>query len=217
MNPVHQPGSKRETHGVNSTSRSLLARLRDNEGDAWERLVTLYTPLVYYWSRKSGLPDQEVADVVQDVFRAVSLHIADFRKNRPDDTFRGWLRVITRSKAVDHFRRQAHEPQAAGGTVAQKLLAEVPQAGFHDEHDVVTDDENDAGEQSAQHALFQQALTLIRDDFHEQTWQAFWRVVVDGQAPKDVAEELSMRVGTVRVAKCRVLQRLRRELGDLLE
>jgi DNA-directed RNA polymerase specialized sigma24 family protein len=32
-----------------------------------------------------------------------------------------------------------------------------------------------------------------------------------------VAEELKMQPGTVRVAKSRVLQRLRQELGELLE
>ena len=32
----------------------------------------------------------------------------------------------------------------------------------------------------------------------------------------DVAEELSMSPGAVRVAKCRVLRRLRAELGDVI-
>ena len=67
------------------------------------------------------------------------------------------------------------------------------------------------------HALFLRACDLIRTDFKENTWKAFWRVVVDGQSPKDVADELSMKPGTVRVAKSRVLQRLRQEMGELLE
>ena len=60
-------------------------------------------------------------------------------------------------------------------------------------------------------------MILILTNFKENTWQAFWRVVVDGQSPKDVANELSMHPGTVRVAKSRVLQRLRQEMGELLE
>ncbi|MEO2019801.1 MAG: hypothetical protein ABGZ53_36170 [Fuerstiella sp.] len=41
-------------------------------------------------------------------------------------------------------------------------------------------------------------------------------MTVDGQSPQDVGQEQSMRSGTVRVAKSRVLQRLRQEPGELL-
>jgi len=37
---------------------------------------------------------------------------------------------------------------------------------------------------------------------------------VDEQAAIDVAQDLGMSPGAVRVAKCRVLQRLREALGD---
>jgi RNA polymerase sigma-70 factor (ECF subfamily) len=60
------------------------------------------------------------------------------------------------------------------------------------------------------------ALNAIRPEFRDRTWQAFWGVTVQGRQPADVGAELQMRAGTVRVAKSRVLQRLRRELGDLL-
>ena len=65
--------------------------------------------------------------------------------------------------------------------------------------------------------LFARALELIRGEFEERTWTAFWRTAVEGQAAKDVAADLSMSPGAVRVAKSRVLHRLREELGDLTE
>jgi RNA polymerase sigma-70 factor (ECF subfamily) len=46
-------------------------------------------------------------------------------------------------------------------------------------------------------------------------WDAFWQVVVEEKSVADVAHSLKMRPGTVRVAKCRVLQRLRQQLGDV--
>jgi RNA polymerase sigma-70 factor (ECF subfamily) len=58
------------------------------------------------------------------------------------------------------------------------------------------------------------ALESIRGEFHERTWQAFWGVAVEGRTAADVAADLNMQPGTVRVAKSRVLLRLRRELGD---
>lgn len=192
-----------------ATSLSLLYRLKANEAAAWDRLVLLYAPLVYHWCRRLELPDQDAADVFQDVFQSLAAKIATFRKEQPGDTFRGWLRTITHHKVYDHFRRQGREPQAAGGTEANIRFSELESLDR-------TVDNNDDEEQAYQQ-LVRRALELIREDFTPRTWQAFWRVAVDGQRPVDIAEELKMRPGAVRVAKSRVLQRLRQELGELLE
>ena len=68
-----------------------------------------------------------------EVFRSVAEHLVEFRRDRPGDSFRGWLRTITRNKVRDHFRRRAGEPRAAGGTDAQLRLCDVP--------DPLTDDD----------------------------------------------------------------------------
>ncbi len=189
-----------------STSRSLLARVRANDPMAWDRLIALYAPLVWSWCRTMKLPQQDTADVFQEVFKAVAAHYPSFHKERPGGTFRGWLRRITQNKVHDHFRRLDREPKATGGTDAQFRWSQIPE----------TDWDDDAPETDpSQHQLFQRALQRIQAEFEERSWRAFWRVVVDGRSPQDVAEELSMSPGAVRVAKCRVLHRLRQELGDL--
>ena len=196
----------RDSNGVSSTSRSLLVRVRENDSDAWNRLVTLYTPLVCFWCHKLGLSDQDIPDVVQDVFRTVTSGIERFRNDRPQDTFRGWLRTITRSRVTDHYRRRQRQPDAVGCSDARRLMAE-----FADNID------DESVDEPVYNDLFLRALELIRQDFREHTWKAFWRVVVDGMTPGEVAEELSMKPGSVRVAKSRVLQRLRQELGEIPE
>ena len=35
--------------------------------------------------------------------------------------------------------------------------------------------------------VYHRAVSLVRDEFEERTWKAFWRVVIDGQRPRDVA------------------------------
>jgi RNA polymerase sigma-70 factor (ECF subfamily) len=188
-----------------STSRSLLARLQANEHGAWDRLIVLYAPLIWHWCRRMNLPSQDSADVFQEIFKAVAAHIRDFHKDKPTDTFRGWLRTITRNKVHDHFRRQRREARATGGTDAQLRWSQLP--------DVDGDEEPEANE--AYQQLFERALKLIQTEFEERSWRAFWGVVVDGRSPQDVAEELVMSPGAVRVAKCRILHRLRQELGDV--
>ena len=48
-----------------STSATLLDQLRQvNQPQAWARFVQLYSPLIYYWSRRTGLQEQDAADLV---------------------------------------------------------------------------------------------------------------------------------------------------------
>ncbi|MBI2479964.1 MAG: sigma-70 family RNA polymerase sigma factor [Planctomycetia bacterium] len=188
-----------------STSRSLIQRARQQDPEAWQRLSRLYTPLVYGWARQAGLQACDAADVVQEVFRSVFNRVADFRKDRESDSFRGWLWTITRNKIRDHFRRGRMQPQALGGSAARARVAAVPD----EEWSTATL----PGEDS-ELELVHRALDLIRLEFESQTWQAFWKAAAEGRTSSDVAEELGISPGAVRQAKYRVLSRLRQELDD---
>jgi RNA polymerase sigma-70 factor (ECF subfamily) len=200
------PGSDGGLQSSSATSRSLLALVQANEAPAWERLVNLYAPLVFHWCRRRGLQDQDVADVLQEVFRSVVTHVGGFRKERPGDTFRGWLRRITQNKLHDHFRRRGREAAGPGGSSARDRLAQLPAPEPADDG---------LGSDGGESILFARALELVREEFAAQTWAAFWRTAVEGRPAGDVAAELAMTPGAVRVAKCRVVRRLREELGDL--
>jgi RNA polymerase sigma-70 factor (ECF subfamily) len=138
----------------------------------------------------------------------VAAHIESFHRERAGDTFRGWLRTITQNKINDHFRRRGREPAGAGGSAAQARMAEVPAPPPLAE---------DTSDDHLEQRLLERALESIRDQFEERTWQAFWQTAIQGRLTRDVATELAMSPGAVRVAKSRVLQRLREELGDLAE
>jgi RNA polymerase sigma-70 factor (ECF subfamily) len=194
-----------------STSRSLLAHARLDDPSAWERIVRLYAPLVASWCRRWGVAEQDLSDVLQDVFAAVAGHLQTFRKEKPADTFRGWISTIARNKVRDHFRRRAGEPVAAGGTEATYHLQQIPDPNNS------SDELGDIPDDPLFGELLLKALESIRSEFHERTWQAFWRVAIQGRSAVDVGADLEMKPGAVRVAKSRVLLRLRKELGDLPE
>jgi RNA polymerase sigma-70 factor, ECF subfamily len=207
MSDASEPTSNRGgPQPSTATSRDLLDRLKADDAQAWDRLVFLYAPLVYRWCRRWDLRDQDIADILQDVFQAVAAHIATFRKERAGDTFRGWLRTIARNKVQDHFRKLAREPEGVGGTDAQIRLTNLPAAA-----PAVDEDSPD---ETAERLLLSRGLDLIRDEFEDRTWKAFWGTTVEGRDTKDVALELRMSPGAVRVAKSRVLRRLREELGE---
>jgi RNA polymerase sigma-70 factor, ECF subfamily len=193
-----------------SISGSLLERVRAQDGEAWRRLVDLFSPLVFSWCCRAGLSSEDSSDVLQEVFVAVSQNVGQFRRERPGDTFRGWLRVIARNKIRLHFRRQNGQPEAAGGTVAQMRLQELPDIEA-EEDSAPSIDEADNRE------LLHRQLELIRCEFEPKTWQAFLLVTTEQQSPTDVAGKLDMTPGAVRQAKYKVLRRLRDELADLMD
>jgi RNA polymerase sigma-70 factor (ECF subfamily) len=190
-----------------STHRSLLQRARGRDPDAWERMIALYGPLVLGWCRAGGLRDDDAADVFQDVFQSVALHLSGFQRDRTGDTFRGWLRTITRNKVNDFYRRREKEPEGVGGSEARNQLAEIAE---------VLPDEAPGSADPAETELLHRALAMIRAEFEPRTWEAFWQTAVDGRSAADVGADLDMTPGAVRVAKSRVLHRLRTDLGDLL-
>jgi RNA polymerase sigma-70 factor (ECF subfamily) len=188
----------------NSTSLTLLQRARDRDERAWQTLVELYTPLVIRWCARQNVEGPDADDIRQQVFQSVALNFDGFRHDRPGDTFRGWLRIITRNKLLDHFRRQEGQPQAQGGTDARRQLEQLASPDFPDD----TDEELSA--------LYHRALELVRSEFEVRTWTAFWKVAVEGRATADVAAELNMTTAAVRKAKSRIVLRLREEIGDLI-
>ena len=171
-------------------------------------MVRLYGPVVYRWARQGGLQSNDAADVVQEVFRIVSVRIGEHQGDGTPDAFRGWLWGITRNKLREFFRARAAEPEGAGGTEAhqqfEQLAAELPE-------DSVAIDGADLHS-----SLLQRALQLIKVDFEPNTLQAFWQTTIDGRSTSDVAADLGMNSKAVRQAKCRVLRRLREEFEDLL-
>lgn len=191
-----------------SISSTLLQRVRAKRPEAWERLVDLYGPSVYRWCRRAGIGPADAADVVQEVFAAVARCIDDFRRDRPADSFTAWLATIARNKIRDHFRSRRDRPRAAGGTAAQQQLLEVPDPEMPDPIDRSELEQTDR-------LLSRRGMQLVRSEFENRTWEAFWRTTVDAHRPIDVADDLGMSVAAVYKAKSRVLCRLRQELDGL--
>jgi len=183
-----------------TTSISLLERLR-RTGDqkAWQRFVHLYTPLLYYWARRTGLAVEETADLVQEVLLVLVQKLPEFDYD-PERSFRGWLRTVTLNKWRERCRRLPFPADAAG-------LSDVADPGELDPFD----------EAEYRQHLVKQALQVMQAEFEPTTWQACREFVVSGRPAADVAAELGVSVDVVYGAKSRVLRRLREELQGLLD
>jgi len=185
-----------------TTSVTLLQRLK-NPGDqaAWRRFVELYTPLLLFWTRRTGLNETDAADVTQDVLIVLLNELPEFQYD-PARTFRGWLRTVTLNKIRARFRRRAL-PSGNGDIGLSGVSA--------------PDDLGELWEEEYRHHVVASALTLMKDEFEPTTWQACWEHTVSGRSAAEVGRELGLSEGAVYVAKCRVLRRLRQELANLLD
>jgi RNA polymerase sigma-70 factor (ECF subfamily) len=204
---------------MTSITPTLLAKLQSptQPEEAWKRLMDLCGPVVYGRCRRAGVPAQDAADIMQEVLVNVLKSIRDFRRDRPGDTFRGWLALITNRRIADYWRdRRAPGGRAPGGSEALKQMAEIrdsrdPGQGAPSDIEPPADDPGEGD------ALRRRALELIIDRFQPRTWQACWRVVIERRTVEVVAEELGMSVNAVRVARTRVLSCLRDEFAGLVE
>jgi RNA polymerase sigma-70 factor, ECF subfamily len=188
------------------TSITLLARLKANESNAWERLVRLYRPLMAYWCSQFGLRNDDADDVIQNVLSVLAVKIVEFRRDQPGDSFRGWLRAITRNQAIIHLRKQTRVPTAEGGSDAQLRLAGLP-----------SPDDTDADAPAELDALTQRALDLVRCEFENNTWEMFVAATTSEEPAAAIAQRFGVSSAMVRQAKARILRRLRVELGEILD
>ena len=206
--PSDQAGTPRPRRRPPGTSLTLLQRLLDNEPEAWRTMVQLYTPLIWHWCARGGVRGADAEDVVQEVLRVTASRLDKFRRERQGDSFRGWLRGITRNILLQHFRRADRQPRASGGTDALARLQDVAEA------EPPEADEDDSP--SELEALRRRALELVRGQVAERTWRGFWLTAIEGHAPVEVAASLGVSPTAVRMAKSRVLRRLKEQFGELI-
>jgi RNA polymerase sigma-70 factor (ECF subfamily) len=187
-----------------TTPVSLLDRLRRQPGDAadWARLVSLYTPLLYHWARRTGLRPADAEDLVQDVFTALVRKLPECRYD-PQRSFHRWLKTVLLNQWRDQIKRRP-VPRPAGDDprLTEQSAADGLDGWIEQEHRAY---------------LARRALELMRRDFQPATWKAVWAVVVEGRPAAEAAAEQGLTANALYVARFRVLARLRQEFDGLLD
>ena len=195
-----------------ATSTELLRQAQANDQTAWQQLVELYSRRMYRWCRRAGLQPADARNTVQEALQAVARKLGDFQRDRPGDTFRGWLRRITDNKIRDHFRKQGKTPDvAAGGPDSEQVLTYLVN---DNEHAPISNDTSLAAKPSPHSTQLLAVIEQVRADVSERDWKFFWRVAVDGQSAADVGREFGVTANTVRLVKMRMLRRLRLHIND---
>lgn len=197
---------------MEETSQSLLERVKTDDQNAWRQLLHVYGPLVARWCERSGINEDDSADILQEVFRSVSSGVAKFKPQRSVGSFRSWLKTITRTKIIDNIRSQNKNPSGRGGSTAHQQIANAPDPLIGEE------DENSEEEAENENAIVvRRAMELIKPEFSEQNWSAFEKIVMDGASATDIANDLGISPQAVRQANYRIRRRLRILLEGLVD
>jgi RNA polymerase sigma factor (sigma-70 family) len=181
------------------TRASLIVRLPDAaDARAWDEFAAVYAPLVYRLARRHGLQPADADDLVQEVFSAVARSVETWLASDGRGPFRAWLLRIAKNVAINFLTRPKHRPTGKGDE-------------FHRlaEHVAASGDATGEFDLEYRREIFRWAAAHVRTAVTERTWQAFWLTSVEGQPNETVARELKMSVGSVYIAKSRVMARLR--------
>ena len=119
-------------------------------------------------------------------------------------SFRGWLRTVTLNKWRERTRR------------VRLPIEEHGDWAIHD-HATTDDPIIEFWDNEYRERITARAVELMRNEFQETTWLAFWGVVVHARPGTEVATELGITLGAVYAAKSRVLRRLRQELSGMVD
>ncbi len=186
------------------TPLSLIERVRDPADVAsWRRLVDLYSPLIRRWLRRA-LDQADEDDLVQDVLGAVVRAMPTFVHTGRAGSFRRWLRTTTAQQLFIFWRSR----RARAGEAAPDVWTQLE------------DPDSDLGrvwDREHDEFVARRLLRLMEPEFSPETWAAFRGQVLDSRPADQVALELGMSINAVRLAKYRVLTRLRKEGRGLID
>lgn len=194
------------------TRASLILRIADAQNAqnarAWDEFARLYQPVVYRIARHRGFQHADAEELVQEAMLAVARAVEGWVPDPERGRFRDWLQRIARNLMINFLMRRKHQVWGSGDSAMQRRLeAECdPDAAVSQMFEV-----------EYRREMFCCAAEQVRGDVKENTWQAFWLSTVDDLPALEVARRLGMSIGSVYIARSRVMARLRDEVRRMKE
>lgn len=188
------------------TRASLIVRLADAQNtQAWDEFARLYQPVVYRLALRRGFQHADAEELVQEVMLAVARAIEGWVPDEDRGRFRDWLHRIARNLMVNFLTRRKHQVWGTGKSDVQRMLEAKSGAEAAITHMFETEFRREG---------FRWAARRVQQEVKQSTWQAFWMSAIDDVPINEVARQLGMSVGSVYIARSRVMARLRQAVSS---
>jgi RNA polymerase sigma factor (sigma-70 family) len=187
------------THSVAEPDRDLIRRCRYGSAGAWHQLLNRYERLVYSIPLRYGLSRDDAADIAQNTF-TILIHNMD---NLAEDSRLGaWLSTVARRntwRLLERNRREIASERLEGADIAESVVLLGKSDADSIEHWELTD-WLDAG------------LSQISESCRELLLALYFQPERSSYA--EVAEHLSMPLGSIGPTRARCLKRLKQALSE---
>ncbi len=194
------------TASMGSTDPGLLRRLAAFRNDpAWWEFFARYEPFVRARCSVYGLDPASVDELCQRVWVEMARRMPSYQYD-PGGSFRGWLRRLCHHRAID-LLRERKDPGFALLGGEEPIDRRAP--------DEARDREGDDDEAGSRRLLLLSEAMAVQEEVRRQVkpvrWEAFWRVVIEGQTVGEAAADLGLKYATVYAGANAVADRLRAE------
>jgi RNA polymerase sigma-70 factor (ECF subfamily) len=183
-----------------TTSPTLLERVADwADHTAWLEFFQRYDPLLQRGCRRFLADPGAADDLRQQIWIELARRMRTYRYD-PGRTFRGWLRRLCEYRALDWLRSRGANDLPPLDT--EPVWVHGPSG--EDGEDVEALRPRLLGEA-------QRVQEAVRQRVDPKTWEAFWRIAVEGLSVRETADALGMSYASAFAAQKRVGERLRAE------
>jgi RNA polymerase sigma-70 factor (ECF subfamily) len=187
------------------TRASLLIRVRDPADQAaWHEFVEIYRPLILRLARRKGMQEADADDVAQQVLVAVAKAVEQRQHDPRRAKFRTWLNRVAQNAILNALTRGKPD-RGSGDSALQAVL---------NQHATCTGPDSDLLRLEHRREVFRWAARQVRREFHQATWEAFWRTAVEGRPVEVVAGELTKNPGAIYTARSRVMRRIQDKVAE---
>ena len=188
------------------TSPTLLGRLAQAPTDqvAWGAFVDRYGPRIYAWCLDWKLQRADAEDVTQDVLVKLAAKLAKFSYD-PSQSFRAWLKTITRNALSDYVSSPKGKEHVAGDTRAVEILANLE----------ARDDLTARLEKEFDNEVLEEAFARVQLIVGAEKWEVFRLLAIEGLSGAEVARRTKMKLATTYVVRSKVQKLLAEEIKKL--
>lgn len=190
------------------TNLSLLGKLQENPSheDLWPVFVEKYGNVIYCWCLKWGASVEDAEDILQQTLLLVFLKVELF-KHGGKFSFRTWLRQIAKFTWLKVVEKTKYTKPLDHDELDQLSSVNALKSGN------ARSDLLEQFDMLACAEIRSLAFERVRQRVNDVTWQAFILSDHDSVPGKEIAEQLGITLGAVRVAAFRVRTMLNQELA----